>query len=203
MVKEKPCKGNPCRRKHQHCSICTKRLYGDQTEEDHDFKCVHANKILDRLYLGAKSNVENFNELKIRQITLIVCMAKELDRPINPSIPWKWIPLFDETAEWAFRELVQGTQILMPYCDEKGDGVAIVHCYMGKSRSVLVTAGVLMVAKHWSAQTALNHIMGIRSIAAPNKGYIAQLLAFETLLEAFRSATNALSLIDFIANFVH
>ncbi|EPS40002.1 hypothetical protein H072_6420 [Dactylellina haptotyla CBS 200.50] len=61
---------------------------------------------------------------------------------------------------------------------EKGiasGGGVLVHCLMGISRSVTITAGYLIYKNKWSAEQALEFIRDSRSIAHPNFGFREQL----------------------------
>ncbi len=213
--KERPCKGDPCRRQHPHCPICGGRLFGNQTQKDHDSKCIHANKILPGLYVGAQSNAKCEQELSVKDIRFVLCMASELGTPsklqlASPGITWKTIPLYDEADEWALRQLVEAIGLLLPYVVPSADAIvsvrgnvlignAMVHCHAGKSRSVIVAAGVTMVVHGMSAAKALAYLKVRRPIADPNKGYRHQLDALEILL----LAPFSLQTIGLIAEYAH
>jgi hypothetical protein len=186
---DRPCKGKPCRRQHAHCPICGWRLFGDQTPEKHDESCRHASRILPRLYLGGLVNATCAEELAARRISFALCMAAGLPRHPDALLEHRIVPLHDEDDEWALAELARGIRLLIPYCGE-GDGTALLYCHMGRSRSVLVAVGLLMLARGLSLETAMAGVKEARSIAHPNKGYVAQLHAFESLIAALSPATH-------------
>lgn len=57
----------------------------------------------------------------------------------------------------------------------------LVHCYLGRSRSVAAVAAYLMWAAHLSAADALFWIVQKRKVAKPNKGFRLQLDLWEHL----------------------
>ncbi|KAI3395610.1 hypothetical protein diail_1048 [Diaporthe ilicicola] len=63
---------------------------------------------------------------------------------------------------------------------KKSDHV-LVHCTLGKSRSVCIVAAYMMWRWDVRAHEALRYIQNKRSIAFPNEGFIDQLLVWEKL----------------------
>jgi len=51
----------------------------------------------------------------------------------------------------------------------------LVHCFQGKSRSVTVVAGYLMMHHGYSFEDALDTIRKVRPCAQPNLGFAMQL----------------------------
>ena len=58
---------------------------------------------------------------------------------------------------------------------QKGDRV-LVHCMMGRSRSVTIVANYLIKENDWDAYRALKVIKGKRAVIRPNRGFIRQLV---------------------------
>jgi len=65
-------------------------------------------------------------------------------------------------------------------------GSVLVHCQMGKSRSVTVAAACLMLAHGMGWRDALQQVQRARPQAAPNIGFLRQLRQLETTLLAAR-----------------
>ncbi|XP_043696799.1 dual specificity protein phosphatase 1-like isoform X2 [Telopea speciosissima] len=63
-----------------------------------------------------------------------------------------------------------------------GGGV-LVHCFVGRSRSVTVVVAYLMKKYHMSLSQALELVRSKRPQAAPNSGFMLQLQNFEKSLK--------------------
>lgn len=70
-------------------------------------------------------------------------------------------------------------------------GRVFVHCFQGKSRSAAVCAMYLMRSEGLSADDALARVRAVRSVAAPNSGFVAALKALEARLRAHDSEDDA------------
>ena len=70
---------------------------------------------------------------------------------------------FDETHQFISRHLKMGHRVL-------------VHCMMGRSRSVTIVANYLVKEKGWDVYKSLNEIKKKRAVIRPNRGFITQLI---------------------------
>ncbi|XP_021688953.1 dual specificity protein phosphatase 1 isoform X2 [Hevea brasiliensis] len=68
----------------------------------------------------------------------------------------------------------------------QGGGV-LVHCFVGRSRSVTIVVAYLMKKHGMSVSQALEYVRNRRPQAAPNSGFISQLLDFEKSLQGLPS----------------
>lgn len=80
----------------------------------------------------------------------------------------------------AYNERKRGSPIPRDHMDKKS-GRVLVHCTLGISRSVTIVAAYIMWKWGFSASRALQHIKKMRSMSAPNEGFIDQLLVWEEL----------------------
>uniref|UniRef100_A0AAR2KTZ0 protein-tyrosine-phosphatase n=1 Tax=Pygocentrus nattereri TaxID=42514 RepID=A0AAR2KTZ0_PYGNA len=61
-------------------------------------------------------------------------------------------------------------------------GRVLVHCSLGRSRSSVLTLGFLMEQRRWSLLHAFRWLKERRTCAAPNAGFLRQLLDYEEQL---------------------
>ncbi|XP_010532706.1 PREDICTED: dual specificity protein phosphatase 1 isoform X2 [Tarenaya hassleriana] len=116
------------------------------------------NQIEEGLYLGSIGAANNRNILKSFNITHILTVAGSL-RPSHPNdFVYKIVP-----------------------AKKQGGGV-LVHCFVGRSRSVTVVVAYLMKKHGMTLSQALQHVKSKRPVASPNAGFIKQLEELEKLL---------------------
>lgn len=77
----------------------------------------------------------------------------------------------------AYNERKRGSPIPRDHMDKKS-GRVLVHCTLGISRSVTIVAAYIMWKWGFSASRALQHIKKMRSMSAPNEGFVDQLLVW-------------------------
>jgi protein-tyrosine phosphatase len=66
--------------------------------------------------------------------------------------------------------------------DASNRGNLLVHCQMGKSRSVAIVIAYLMKYMNMKLNDAFNYVKRIRKIALPNLGFMKALGQFEKKL---------------------
>ncbi|EXC31440.1 Dual specificity protein phosphatase 1 [Morus notabilis] len=77
---------------------------------------------------------------------------------------------------------------------KRSGGAVLVHCIVGKSRSVTVVVAYLMKKHGMSLSEALEHVKSKRPIASPNSGFISQLMEFEKYLLGEQSFYSSIQL---------
>ncbi|KAJ0235737.1 Dual specificity protein phosphatase 1 [Hirschfeldia incana] len=133
------------------------------------------------LYLGSVAAACNKNLLKSYNVTHILTVASSL-RPAHPDdFLYKVVRVVDKedtNLEMFFDEC----------CDfiddaKKLGGSVLVHCFVGKSRSVTIVIAYLMKKHGMTLTQALQHVQSIRPVASPNAGFIKQLQNLEKSLQ--------------------
>ncbi|XP_019154819.1 PREDICTED: dual specificity protein phosphatase 1-like isoform X4 [Ipomoea nil] len=136
-------------------------------------------KIEEGLYLGSLGAANDKTRLKSLNITHILTVARAL-APAHPNdFTYKVIAVLD-------REDVEISQ----YFDEcfnfieegKRVGGVLVHCYMGRSRSVTVVVSYLMKKHGMGMSEALELVKSKRPLACPNAGFMLVLQNYEKIL---------------------
>ncbi|XP_013648128.1 dual specificity protein phosphatase 1 isoform X3 [Brassica napus] len=133
------------------------------------------------LYLGSFAAASNKNALKSCNVTHILTVASSL-RPAHPGdFVYKVVPVVDKedtNLEAYFDECIH-------FIDEakKQGGSVLVHCFVGKSRSVTIVVAYLMKKHGMTLTQALQHVQSIRPVANPNAGFIRQLQDLEKSLQ--------------------
>ncbi|XP_010532705.1 PREDICTED: dual specificity protein phosphatase 1 isoform X1 [Tarenaya hassleriana] len=138
------------------------------------------NQIEEGLYLGSIGAANNRNILKSFNITHILTVAGSL-RPSHPNdFVYKIVPVVDKEDT----NLAQYFDDCAGFIDEakKQGGGVLVHCFVGRSRSVTVVVAYLMKKHGMTLSQALQHVKSKRPVASPNAGFIKQLEELEKLL---------------------
>ncbi|XP_074381978.1 dual specificity protein phosphatase 1-like [Apium graveolens] len=72
-------------------------------------------------------------------------------------------------------------------------GNVLVHCFVGRSRSVTIVVAYLIKKHGMSYSEALQHVKSKRAIASPNSGFLLQLQNFEKSLRGQRTECSSTS----------
>ncbi|KAK3440884.1 hypothetical protein EUGRSUZ_B01141 [Eucalyptus grandis] len=116
-------------------------------------------KIEEGLFLGSVGAANNKDALKHLNVTHVLIVASILKPAYPDDFMYKVI-----TAK------------------RLGGGV-LVHCFIGKSRSVTIVVAYLMKKHGMSLSQALEHVKSQRPQASPNSGFISQLEDYEKFLQ--------------------
>ncbi|XP_035548615.1 dual specificity protein phosphatase 1-like isoform X1 [Juglans regia] len=150
-------------------------------------------KIEEGLFLGSIGAANNKNALKSLNVTHILTVASSLS-PAHPNdFVYKVINatkifllfIASEVTDREDTDIKQYFDESFDFIDEAkrlGGGV-LVHCFVGKSRSVTIVVAYLMKKHGMSLSQALEHVKSKRSQAGPNSGFISQLRDFEKSLQ--------------------
>ncbi|KAM1216077.1 hypothetical protein ACFX2J_012406 [Malus domestica] len=137
-------------------------------------------QIEEGLFLGSIGAANNKDELKNLNITHILTVANSL-APVYPNdFVYKVINVPDRVCT----DLKQHFDECIDYIDEatRSGGGVLVHCFVGRSRSVTIIVAYLMKKHGMSISQALEHVKSRRPQASPNAGFISQLESFERSL---------------------
>ncbi|KAF8401640.1 hypothetical protein HHK36_012586 [Tetracentron sinense] len=142
-------------------------------------------QIEEGLFLGSLGAADNKNVLKSLNVTYILTVAQSL----GPAHPNDFIYKIIEVADRAEINIAQYFDECFSFIDEAkrmGGGV-LVHCFVGRSRSVTIVIAYLMKKHNMSLSQALDHVKSKRPQAAPNSGFMLQLQNFEESLRGCSS----------------
>ncbi|KAG2306767.1 hypothetical protein Bca52824_026515 [Brassica carinata] len=138
--------------------------------------------IQEGLYLGSVAAACNKNLLKSYNVTHILTVASSLIPAHPDDFVYKVVRVVvdkeDTNLEMYFDECFD-------FIDEakKLGGSVLVHCFVGKSRSVTIIVAYLMKKHGMTLTQALLHVKSIRPVASPNAGFIKQLQDLEKSLQ--------------------
>ncbi|CAA7012968.1 unnamed protein product [Microthlaspi erraticum] len=138
-------------------------------------------QIEEGLYLGSVAAASNKNVLKSYNVTHILTVASSL-RPAHPDdFVYKVVKVVDKedtNLGIYFDECVE-------FIDEakRQGGSVLVHCFVGKSRSVTIVVAYLMKKHGMTLNQALEHVKSKRPVASPNAGFIRQLQDLDKSLQ--------------------
>jgi hypothetical protein len=188
-----------------YCPKCGERVL--RSLAAHDAVAGHMTLVVPGLYLGAVWNSSNPHELHLANIGTIVCMAADLSNNLfTATIRYKNYFLEDDVHEFVIPALIDSTLFLdrlqtpiksTTVTGQTGPDLAsttLVHCQMGKSRSVAAVIAYLVYTKQISPREAWSRVRALRPTARPNKGYLHQLDALGVLYH-YLQPQNCLALV--------
>lgn len=135
-------------------------------------------EILERLYLGSSLEARDRDWLESKKVTHILNVAKELPEYFPGDFVYKKLPFEDREN---FKMCKYFTEILNFLDKAMENGIVLVHCMMGISRSAASVILYLMVRKGHTYASARRFVKARRSFISPNKGFITQLINYEML----------------------
>ncbi|KAG9135560.1 hypothetical protein Leryth_002303 [Lithospermum erythrorhizon] len=146
-------------------------------------------KIEEGLYLGSVGAANNKIALKSLNVTHILTVANSLSPAYPQDFVYKVINISD-------REDVK----ISEYFDECFDfieeakrvGGVLVHCFVGKSRSVTIVIAYLMRKRGMTFSEAFEFVKSRRPVAGPNAGFVLQLQNYEKTIKGTKTAQEAL-----------
>ncbi|XP_042488797.1 dual specificity protein phosphatase 1-like [Macadamia integrifolia] len=158
----------------------TRALYAMRCVKEDNVPC----KIEEGLLLGSVGAASNKNALKSLNITHILTVANlsAMDWSTHPNdFMYKTIDVADREDT----DIAQYFDECFDFIDEakRLGGRVLVHCFVGRSRSVTVVVSYLMKKNHLSLSEALELVRSKRPQAAPNSGFMLQIQNFEKSLK--------------------
>lgn len=136
------------------------------------------------LYLGnmrGAQDITTLRELKINAV-LTVAAGTQLKYDNTEQIAQHLIIHAWDHAEYNLaNSFDEGIEFIR---ENLKTGNVFVHCHVGKSRSVTIVLAYLVQELKMELQTAFRFVKEKRWIAEPNRGFVNQLAAFESKLEA-------------------
>ncbi|KAF5741202.1 hypothetical protein HS088_TW10G00197 [Tripterygium wilfordii] len=137
-------------------------------------------KIEEGVFLGSFAAAKNKAVLDKLNITHILTVACSLSPPHPNDFVYKVISVMDN-KDTDIRKYFDECFSFVDEAKEKG-GSVLVHCFVGRSRSVSIVVAYLMKKHGMSVSEALEYVRNRRPEAAPNSGFISQLQDFDKSL---------------------
>lgn len=133
------------------------------------------------LLIGNYKDASDLRFLSTHRVTHILCSAAEL----SPVYPGRFKYKHVVADDVPYFNLSKHFDAAADFINEaiKSNGVVLVHCAAGISRSVTLATAYLMKHERMKAATALSMIRSRRFIANPNPGFVRQLREYESRLE--------------------
>jgi protein-tyrosine phosphatase len=118
-----------------------------------------SNEIIENLYLGSSFNAYDYNELRNKNIKVIINITDNIDNyhEQNLILTYYKYPIRDNNVDDITNILIETAQVI-DFHLSKGEGI-LVHCYMGASRSASVIIHYLMKKNNWSYEHARTFVM--------------------------------------------
>jgi len=158
--------------------------------------------LLPGLFVGSLRDAQELDELRRHGIKFIVSVLdfdRELDFDSEKDTKRLIIKLSDDGKE----NIIEHIPVINDFIHSArlSGGSVLVHCLVGVSRSICISAAYLMSITKLSYATTLAHIEAKRSIAKPNFGFRMQLCKFscegaEKERERLRSQAPSVELFD-------
>jgi protein-tyrosine phosphatase len=133
------------------------------------------------LWIGSKRDAANLDGLRANGISFVVnCTRDHLDGGVKNfhenerGFRYFRLPLKDQESEHISLVGLQDAWKFMKRARE-ADVNCLVHCSMGKSRSVAVLVSFIMHETGWSYEEALELVKKARYIAEPNPAFADRL----------------------------
>jgi protein-tyrosine phosphatase len=142
----------------------------------------HPSKILDWLYLGTYNNASNLNELELYDIKYVLNCANECVALFPYEISYINLKLTDQLNSDLFVHFDDAFYFLDQV--NRNGGKVLVHCQLGKSRSVAMVIAYLIRSQRMSYEDAYKFVKSKRKVALPNIGFIKQLRDLEKQIGA-------------------
>lgn len=134
-------------------------------------------KILGGLFVGDQQVAQNKKLLVDLGITHIIVAGLELSPKFEKDFEYLHLPVRDMKSENITLHFESSFEFIERAMSKK-EGV-LVHCAMGKSRSVTIVASYIMRRYGKGYNETINFIKRKRREASPNEGFKAQLRKYE------------------------
>lgn len=132
-----------------------------------------ASQITDNIYLGDIQSSFALEEMERLGITHVLSAISGYIPPYPDKFTYKVVHLRDVEHQPIVECLDEADEFIRK-CVDSG-GKLLVHCAVGRSRSVALLTYYFMKSRHMSFDMALEFIQSKREIANPNAGFTKQL----------------------------
>lgn len=135
-----------------------------------------ANAVAPRLYVGDLHSAFDAPHLQARHITHVVNLVPGIP-PLHDNVVYCHVPCLDHEA-FDITTAFATTNAFIQDALNDPDHNVLVHCSVGRSRSVAVAMAYLVATTTKSVARILKDVQRERPIAQPNDGFMAQLDAY-------------------------
>ncbi len=141
-------------------------------------------QIIPNLYLSGDDVAQDYDLLRSKSITHILNLTTNVAcLYANRNIKYKHLIVYDLPHENILKHFTDAFEFMNGALFDENQGVVLVHCNAGVSRSSAFVIGYLMtrgVFKSYSK--AYTHVKQCRNKVSPNHGFVSQLKRFESIL---------------------
>ncbi|XP_047977974.1 dual specificity protein phosphatase 1-like isoform X2 [Salvia hispanica] len=169
----------------EHVAGLLKVIRASKIVKEDNIPCL----IEDGLFLGSLGAANNKTALKALNVTHILTVAHSL----IPSHPNDFVYKIIQVRDTEDVKLSQYFDECFAFIDEakaSGGGV-LVHCFLGRSRSVTIIIAYLMFKHGMSLSEAVEHVRVKRPTMCPNQGFISQLEEYAKFLQDAKNKDRA------------
>lgn len=143
-----------------------------------------ADRILDHVLLGGYQQSQDGNGLEYLQVTHVLNCARELPNCFPEVLTYLKLNFLDNNEQDILSHFEDAFEFL-DGCYED-NGVCLVHCQQGKSRSASIVAAYLIARRGLSFNVAIERIKAVRPVVKVNKNFAEQLQVFERAAKRWR-----------------
>ena len=156
------------------CELCHKQIYSHLYKIHYN---THATEIFNWLYLGTFENACDIEELKrIKATHILKCAIECINKNLASNIKELHLKIHDYKDFQLFDFFEKGNDFINK-C--KNEGVILVHCKYGISRSVSIIISYLIKYMGYSTDDAFDFVRKKRGQINPNEGFREQLYSYE------------------------
>lgn len=160
------------------CLVCYKKFYGEIDEHN----SIHMVEIIPHLFLGAEWNAYCMEELMYFKINSIYNVAYEVVNKFHDAFQYKKLMWNDEADFDILTDMVKTVDLI--HEDIIHVKNVLVHCYLGRSRSVALTMAYLVKYHKKNVDDALTCIQSCKKDTRPNVGFMTQLEIFYKIVSS-------------------
>lgn len=136
--------------------------------------------VVDHVALGSLRTVQNPLAVSQLNVTHVLTCGRNLQTPTFPSPIRQLVLDVDDSEEEDMNQYFLRAIEFLADC-VANQGLCIVHCFAGVSRSATVVVAYLMYTQHWRFEDALKFVQKHRPAANPNPNFRRQLQEFEKM----------------------
>ncbi|GLD97823.1 hypothetical protein PINS_up006520 [Pythium insidiosum] len=144
-------------------------------------------EVVPRVFLGSLGAATNRAALAAHGISHVVCVSPTLSLAFPSQLSYLRLAVADTPDASIAHEFDRALQFI----DSDPTNAVLVHCFVGRSRSVTVVTAYLMARHSMSLSQALERVRLVRPQARPNSGFLAQLRCYEAQLVAVTRSSNS------------
>lgn len=162
-----------------------KRLYPEPSYYDMYSAFINGpDHIIDNIWLGSSYNAASYDSLIENDINIIINVSKEITHYYPEEFEYKRYTIYDNNKQSIEKYLEEAYNDIL-YHQQNSEGNILVHCFMGRSRSVsIVIYYIMKQLKHddgtaYSFKDAIELIKKKRPIVNPTIKFTNDLLKLE------------------------